>query len=146
MFAQFFKPYPHRLHSMFALQNQYLNCELCFIIKKGINCFNLFYFLKLMIVSKEHFKKIKWGSLKQVPTNICMEIWGLMGQDKRCQFFFKFSELYILCQTCSKVTFTQNSIVSKKFDNFAKRILRVTEDTYFYLSRLVYATIISNKR
>ena len=74
--------------------------------------------------------KIKWGSLKQVPTNFCKEIWE--GQVKRCQMSsFDFSEHYsmssILPKDSSKVSYTQKLFVSKKFDNFAKITLRVTE-------------------
>ena len=55
-----------------------------------------------------------------------------VGQDKRCQMFcFKFSDLFpmsnILPKDSSIVTYTQKVIVSKKFDDFAKRTLRVTE-------------------
>ena len=54
------------------------------------------------------------------------------GQDKRCQrFCFNFSEHYsmsnILPKDSSKVGYTHKLIVSKKFDNFAKIPLRVTE-------------------
>ena len=55
-----------------------------------------------------------------------------VGQDKRRQMFcFNFSEIYfmsnILPKVRDKVSYTQKLIVSKKFDNFAKITLRVTE-------------------
>ena len=54
------------------------------------------------------------------------------GQDKRCQLFcFIFSEHYsvsnILPKDSSKVSYTLKISVSKQFDNFDKRALRVTE-------------------
>ena len=55
-----------------------------------------------------------------------------VGQDERCQLFcFNFFEHYsmsnILPKDSSKVSYKQKLIVSKKFDNFAKITLRVTE-------------------